>query len=242
MPTLFSSSGRRFAPSWPMTLLTLLLLAAFVCLGRWQWHRGAAKQAVWDEYAKGGPAVKAGERDIDRVERFARVEIEGHYEPAHQVLLDNISHAGAPGYEVLTPFLLADGGRILVNRGWVPFTGFRDRLPDVSLADVSVQRVTGRAEELPAAGLASGRAPPEPGANWPKLTSFPTQAELEAALHTSLARRLVLLDPGMANGYLREWTPPGLPPDRHFSYAIQWWGFAVVALVLYFGLNFRKVS
>jgi len=197
---------------------------------------------VWEEYQMPGHAVKAGRRDIDRVDRFSRVEIEGHYEPAHQVLLDNISHAGQPGYEVLTPFVLTDGGRLLVNRGWVPFTGFRDHLPDVTLVDVSVQTVSGRAEELPAAGLASGRAPPEPGANWPKLTSFPTQQELEAALHTPLARRQLLLDPGMANGYVREWTPPGLPPDRHFSYAIQWWGFAVVLLVLYFGLNFRKVK
>jgi surfeit locus 1 family protein len=52
----------------------------------------------------------------------------------------------------------------------------------------------------------------------------------------------VLLDPEVAGGYVREWTPPGMPPSRHFSYAIQWWGFAVVLLVLYFGLNFRKVS
>ena len=35
---------------------------------------------------------------------------------------------------------------------------------------------------------------------------------------------------------------PACRPTRHFSYAIQWWGFAVVLLVLYFGLNFRKVS
>jgi surfeit locus 1 family protein len=55
-------------------------------------------------------------------------------------------------------------------------------------------------------------------------------------------RRLLLLDPKLPDGYVREWTPPGLPPDRHFSYAIQWWGFALVLLVLYFGLNFRKVS
>ena len=225
-----------------MTLLTVLLLAAFVMLGRWQWHRGEAKQAVWDEYQKSGHAVKAGRRDIDRVDRFARIEVEGHYEPAHQVLLDNISHDGQPGYEVLTPFVLADGGHVLVNRGWVPFTGFRDRLPDVTLADISVQRLTGRAEELPAAGLASGRAPPEPGANWPKLTSFPTQQELQTTLEIPLARRQLLLDPDMPHGYVRAWTPPGLPPDRHFSYAIQWWGFAVVALVLYFGLNFRKVN
>ena len=242
MPTLFSASGRRFAPSWPMTVLTLLLLAAFVGLGRWQWHRGEAKQAVWDEYQKAGHAVKASLRDVDRVERFSRVALEGRYDPAHQVLLDNISHAGQPGYEVLTPFVLADGGRLLVNRGWVPFTGYRDRLPDVSLTDVAIQRVTGRAEELPAAGLASGRAAPEHGANWPKLTSFPTHEELEAVLDTPLARRLLLLDPDMPDGYVREWTPPGLPPDRHFSYAIQWWGFAVVLLVLYFGLNFRTVK
>lgn len=225
-----------------MTLLTLLLIVVFLCLGRWQWHRGEAKQAVWDEYQKSGHAMKVGQRDIDRVERFSRVEVEGHYEPAHQLLLDNISHDERPGYEVLTPFVLANGDRLLVNRGWVPFTGFRDRLPDVTLADVDVRRITGRAEELPAAGLAIGRAPPEPGPNWPKLTSFPTQQELEAALNTPLARRQLLLDPDMPNGYVRAWTPPGLPPDRHFSYAIQWWGFAVVALVLYFGLNFRKVN
>jgi len=51
-----------------------------------------------------------------------------------------------------------------------------------------------------------------------------------------------LLDPQMPNGYVREWSPPGMAPERHFSYAIQWWGFAAVLLVLYFGLNFRKVS
>jgi surfeit locus 1 family protein len=57
-----------------------------------------------------------------------------------------------------------------------------------------------------------------------------------------LEQRIVLLDPEVPNGYVREWSPPGMPPSRHFSYAIQWWGFAAVLLVLYFGLNFRKVS
>jgi surfeit locus 1 family protein len=52
----------------------------------------------------------------------------------------------------------------------------------------------------------------------------------------------LLLDPQLPDGFVREWAPPGMPPDRHFSYAIQWWGFAVVLLVIYFGLNFRKVS
>jgi len=214
-----------------------------VALGRWQWHRGVGKQAVWAEYEQPVPADLPVRHSIDGIEgSFVPVALEGHYEPEHQFLLDNISHAGQPGYQVLTPFVLDDGQRILVNRGWVAFTGYRDRLPEISFANRAVIRISGRLADLPAAGLAIGRAPPSADAAWPKLTSFPTHDELAAVLRQRLTQRVLLLDPREADGYVREWTPPGLPPDRHFSYAIQWWGFAVVLLVLYFGLNFRKVQ
>ena len=225
-----------------MTLLTLVLLTAFVGLGRWQWHRGEAKQAVWSEYTRDGGAEELGRRTFDDLERFTRIEVTGHFEPWHQFLLDNMSHAGQAGYEVLTPFVLVDGRRILVNRGWVPFSGYRDRLPDVALRDPGEVTITARIDELPSGGLASGHAAPEAGKSWPKLTSFPTQADLDTALGVKLQHRILLLDATGPHGFVREWQPPGLPPDRHFSYAIQWWGFAVVLLVLYFGLNFRKVS
>jgi len=243
MPTRISAFGRVFAPSWPMTLLTLILLMTFIGLGRWQWHRGEAKQALWDAYASNdAPPVPNAPIDFDTAERFQRVALSGRYEANHQFLLDNRSHAGKPGYEVLTPFVLDDGRRILVNRGWIPFAGYRDRLPDVSIGDASAATVSGRLDELPASGLASGRAPPETRGSWPRLTSFPTHGELESALGNKLARQILLLDAQLPDGYVREWSPPGMAPDRHFSYAIQWWGFAGVLLVLYFGLNFRKVS
>jgi surfeit locus 1 family protein len=242
MPIRFSAFGRVFAPSWAMTLATVLLLTLFVSLGRWQWHRGEAKQALWEAFESSPvPALATVPPNVDTVRRFWRVAFTGTAEPQHQFLLDNRIHAGQPGYEVLTPILLANGQRILVNRGWVPFTGYRDRLPDVSMRP-GKWTVSGRVDELPEAGLASGRAPPEPGASWPKVTAFPTHAELEAALGQKVSRRILLLDPQSTGaGYVREWSPPGLAPDRHFSYAIQWWGFALVLLVLYFGLNFRKV-
>lgn len=224
-----------------MTLLTLIALTAFVGLGRWQWQRGEAKQAVWAEYERAAGAEPLGSRAFDELPRFAHVSVTGHFEPWHQFILDNLSHAGKPGYEVLTPFVLTDSRRILVNRGWVPFTGFRDRLPDVGLRDPGEISLTARVDELPSGGLASGRAPPPTGNGWPKLTSFPTHADLQTALGMPVQRRILLLDPQNPHGYVREWTPPGLPPDRHFSYAIQWWGFALVLLVLYFGLNLRKV-
>jgi surfeit locus 1 family protein len=241
MPTRFSAFGRVFEPTWPMTLITLVMLTLFVGLGRWQWHRGEAKQAVWAEFERNAPASSLGARDFSSIDRFARVQLDGTFDAEHQFLLDNRSHAGKPGYEVLTPFVLGDGRRILVNRGWIPFGGYRDRLPDTSIS-VAVAGITGRIDELPMGGLASGRAAPGNDAAWPKLTSFPTHHELESALGVKLQRRIVLLDPQVPGGYVREWSPPGMPPTRHFSYAIQWWGFAAVLLVLYFGLNFRKVS
>ena len=220
----------------------MLLLTAFIGLGRWQWHRGEAKQAVWAEYERDAPAESLASRALDTIDRFGRVELHGVFEPEHQFLLDNISHAGQPGYEVLTPFHLDDGRRVLVNRGWVPFGGYRDRLPDVSMTAAAPVAITGRIDELPSGGLASGHAAPDASTPWPKVTSFPTHAELASALGVSLQNRLLLLDAKTPGGYVREWSPPGMPPERHFSYAIQWWGFAVVLLVLYFGLNFRKVS
>jgi surfeit locus 1 family protein len=224
-----------------MTLLTLALFALFVSLGNWQWQRGAAKQASWEQFER-APASEQTRHSVEGTTRFQHLRIEGRYEPERQFLLDNRSHAGRPGYEVLTPFALADGRRLLVNRGWIPFTGYREQLPDVAFEAQAPTQIAGRLDDLPAAGLASGRAAPAADAPWPKLTSFPTREELEAALGVKIAERILLLDPQMPDGYLREWSPPGLAPERHFSYAIQWWGFAVVLLVLYFGLNFRKVS
>jgi surfeit locus 1 family protein len=231
----------RFSPSWPMTLVTVVLLVAFVGLGRWQWQRGEAKQAVWAEYERRAAAADLGTRDPDRLDRFAHVRMTGRFDTAHQFVLDNRSHAGRPGYEVLTPFMSDAGTRLLVNRGWIPFTGRRDQLPDTAFEAAAPVTLTGYLDELPASGLASGRAPPPAGAEWPKLTSFPAHAELEAALGEKISRRILLLAPDSPDGYLREWKPPGLAPTRHLSYAIQWWGFAVVLLVIYFGLNFRKV-
>jgi len=65
-------------------------------------------------------------------------------------------------------------------------------------------------------------------------------AQLAAALGRPLSSRILLLDPAAPFGYVRAWQPPGLPPLRHFSYAVQWWSFALATLVLWAVLSRRS--
>jgi surfeit locus 1 family protein len=235
--------SRVFAPAWGFTLLTVLLCVVFFLLGRWQWHKGDARQAEWDRFSAGAERVEPlGSTGVDQVAKFQRVSLVGRLDPDHQFLLDNISYRGRAGFDVLTPLQRPNGRVVLVDRGWVPFSGLRDRLPGVALKPRDAVSVVGRVADLPSPGLASGRAPPDPQASWPKVTAFPSMSQLSVALGVPLEPRMVLLDARQEDGYVRDWHPPGMEPIRHWSYAVQWWCFGVVLFVIWIGMNTRKVA
>ena len=41
---------------------------------------------------------------------------------------------------------------------------------------------------------------------------------------------------------LRDWRPAVMAPDKHLGYAVQWFGFAVVLVIIYIGVNLKKTS
>lgn len=239
---------RRRRPHPAFGLLALAAAVLFVQLGRWQWHRAAEKQALASAFVAASqtqPAPLAA-ASLAALPRYARIEVSGQPDVEHQFLLDNISRDGRAGYEVLTPLALADGRTVLVNRGWLPLrAGARDQLPEVGLDPATAGTVhwRTRVDELPVAGLALGRLAPATDHHWPKLTSFPTTAELSAALGRALEPRQLLLDgTAPAAGYRRDWQPAdaGFGPERNQSYAIQWWSLAALVLVLYLYMNLRS--
>lgn len=225
---------------WSLTLLAAAAVVTFVGLGRWQWDRGVERRAQWAGFDATGPALPADSRDLGALPRFQRVALTGRYDIGHQFVLDNRTREGRAGYEVLTPLELGDGRAVLVNRGWLPFSGYRDRLPNLAFEASAGAVVTGRLDRLPSAGLASGRAAPGSGDDWPKLVSFPSMEQLAGALGRELEPWIVLLDEQAAHGFARAWRPPGLEPARHFSYAVQWWGLAALAATLWIVLALRR--
>jgi surfeit locus 1 family protein len=232
----------RFAPRWYFILLTVIAVPAFIALGFWQWNRGEHRRDLWQQFERGDvAAVEANAAGLARLPAYTRVRVAGEFDSARQFLLDNISHEGKPGYQVLTVLRLGDGSGLLVNRGWLPFTGYRDRLPDIGFAAKPL-RLTGRLSTLPVAGMAAGRQAPALSGSWPKLTSFPSHADLEAALGENLLAPVLLLDADSGPGYLRDWRAPGVSPERNFSYAIQWWSFALLAVAMFVGLNIKRIK
>jgi surfeit locus 1 family protein len=233
----------RWSASWLMTGLTLLAVLLFTRLGVWQWHRAAEKRAIETAFELGTAGLTPLEgRDVASLPRYTQVRTQGRYDQDHQFLLENMSHAGQPGYQVLTPLQLGDGRTLIVNRGWLPLTVSRKQLPDVALSATEVTPA-GRLDALPVPGIALGRLPPPPDAPWPKLTSFPTMADLSAALARPLEPRQLLLNADEPQGYVRDWHPAtGFGPERHIAYAIQWWLFAALALGLYGRLNAHKAA
>ena len=242
--------NRSLQAPWGMVALAVGGALLFAQLGRWQWHRAAEKRAYAAAFAAGSlHSAPLGTQSTSALPRYARVSVSGAYEAEHQFLLDNIIHHGQAGYEVLTPFRLLDGRVLLVNRGWVPLPhGRRDQLPDLALrvreADESPppHALSGRLDALPVAALASGRVAPGSDDTWPKRTSFPTMAQLSASLHCAVEVQQLLLAADQPQGYARDWQPAsaGFGPERHLSYAIQWWGLGALSLFLFFFLNIKR--
>jgi surfeit locus 1 family protein len=238
-------ANRVFAPRAWAALLTAAALAVFVSLGWWQVGRAREKQAMIESFARGtrSSVVLEGVR-VDELPRYQHLTARGHYDPAHQVLLDNMpSSTGQPGYRVLTPFVRPGSARLLlVDRGWVPVGSSREKLPLIAVAD-DERDTSGRLDDLPVPGIRVGTAGTPGVTSWPRVLNFPTAADIEQVLGQPVEARIVLLDAARPDGYERVWRPSlGFPPERHLGYAVQWFALALVALVIFISLSLERTS
>jgi surfeit locus 1 family protein len=220
--------------------LTLFGVAFFCWLGSWQLSRAEQKRALLAQYQAGQRTqITLTSENADTLARYQRVRITGRYDPEHQILLDNMpSHAGRPGFRVLTP-MQSPAGWLLVDRGWLPLGATRAELPNVSVLPGD-RTITGTMDSLPRAGITLESAPVAAETPWPRVLSFPTQADLEQQLGHKLIPGVLLLDPSQPDGYERIWEAHlGFKPERHIGYAVQWFALAAVAVVIFVLMGFR---
>lgn len=227
--------GRFRLSLWP-TLFAIPAMAAMVGLGVWQLHRLEAKSVLLERIEAGLaaepvrlPADIADPEDWD----YRRAVVTGLLLHDRELFLASRSHRGRVGLHVVTPLRRTDAGAagpvVLVNRGWVP-TERRDRasrtdgLPE---QPVTVSGILRRPAER-------GWMVPdnEPDANlwfWADLPAMAAAAGIAPA-----APVILEADGDAAGGALPIGGQTRLDiPNNHLQYAITWFAFAVILMVIY---------
>lgn len=233
--------GRYFRPGAMPTAVTLVVFGVLISLGFWQLDRAEQKRELLAEYTAGAHTdLLRIDAELDSVEglQYQPASAVGHYDAGHQFLLDNRTHDGMAGYEVLTPLKLRGSPvGVIVNRGWIPLGGSRERLPDVPV-DGGERTVAGRIKGVSGQGFRLGEEQPRRG--WPYRVLRVDIEHLSAQLGYPLLPMQLLLDPKEPDGYVREWHPLTFGPERNTGYAVQWFSLAATLLIIYVAVNLRK--
>ncbi len=221
-------------------VLAVLLVAGFVQLGRWQLGRAVTKQAMLTQVASAlavrHPVPLA---EASRATGYDWAAGHGHFAARPVLLLDNQRHGEAVGVRVFAPFLPDGGGELLVDLGWLPLPGNRVMpMPAIPGGEMDLR---GLLAPAPSSGLALGPDHTELDAQRWLLTRVDHKV-LAGALGTSLAPRVLRLDPALPIGFARDLDvlPNTLTPERHRGYAVQWFGLAALTLAIAFFLGFRR--
>lgn len=221
-------------------VLMLALAALCVWLGVWQWHRLGEKEALIaavDARLHAAPVAapaKAQWPTLDTTAlEFQLVTVTGTLRPDQSVriftsLVDGKGPASGPGYWVVTPLVLPDGGTVLVNRGFVPEAKARDFAGGTPAT--ALVTVTGLLRSPEAVGMFTPAASPADRIDYVRNPQRLGQ----------------MIDPAIgpiAPFYIDQaaGAPGVLPqggetvvefPNNHFGYALTWFGFAIVAVVM----------
>ncbi|PPK97605.1 cytochrome oxidase assembly protein ShyY1 [Kineococcus xinjiangensis] len=206
------------------TALLLVVVAACVALGVWQWQRGnvvVSAPAATRPVAPLADVVGGGDPlTADEVGR--RVQVRGEWDPAAELLLPGRSLDGAEGAWVLGLARLPGGTGVPVVRGWLPAGAQAE--PASGAVDL-----VGVVQPPEAQDHAAGSGPLPPGQAWvvsPALlvnqVDYPVvPAYVVASTAAGGLRAVPPPDPGSATRRL-DW--------RNLGYAAQWWVFAVFAV------------
>lgn len=231
-------------PRWLGILaLTMAAAAVMVLLGNWQLSRYQQRSAINDRIDAAekrppaplaevlpAPPVRAGTagQAPPGEAAWTRVTVTGRYDTSNAILVRSRTVDSRVGFEVVMPLVLADGAAVLVDRGWVPPPpGDATAQPPVPPTPAGAVTVVGRvhmSESQP------DRVYRRNGQIETRRIAVP---QLAGQLPYPVYGAYLLVD---------EQTPPA---DAAFSaipvghennwqnggYVVQWWIFAVMALV-----------
>ncbi len=222
---------------WLTTVVIILGVFVLIQLGHWQLDRLGQRHAfnnrVADRWNQEPFDVNttAIPTDLSELE-YRRVQAEGEFDYSNQILLSNQTVNQAPGSIIVTPYVLDDNRAILVARGWIP-TGDDNPEQWAKYNEPAGEPVVGLIQETQL--LPNGNAPTAPEApqvSWFQINIDAIQPQMPYQLLPVFILQLPEEGRTINDLPMRE-EPLVLDEGNHFSYAIQWYTFALILGVGY---------
>ena len=229
-----------FRPYPGLTIACAILFAILCGLGTWQLERLQWKLALIATVNGHMAAAPISLADILAMNpddaQYRRVTVRGRFDHTKEAYVFTTDASGAAVYHVLTPFQMDDGKLLMVDRGEVP----KEKLDPASRAagnpdgDVGVTGVW-RVPDAPGAFT----PPPDPAH---RIWYARDLASIGAADHLVLSAPVLVEADATPN-------PGGWPKggqtvvsfrNQHLSYAVTWYGLAIVLLGVWFSYHFSK--
>lgn len=237
-------SRYRFAlkPKWILShVFVLAMVVAMINLGIWQVHRLQDKRDrnARVEARQAEPVAEATDlaepgayEDADALE-FRRATATGTYLADDEVLVRGRSLDGAPGSWVLTPLDVGDGTAVLVNRGWIQNNGEFESVPERFAAPSGTVTVEGLVRTTETKGI-YGATDPKTGRldNLARADVARIDQQVDADL-LPFTLQLQEQAPAVGASDPNPVPAPALDEGPHLSYALQWFTFTLMTIVVY---------
>ena len=216
--------------NWKASLTFLSLLLLVLSLGVWQIDRGYNKKELENTFLErqSQPVKEIKYNSFLESDLYRNVVLEGRY-LENIFLLDNKTYNGKPGLKVFSPFETTNNSLVLVSRGWVEFED-RSNLPIIKTIN-NVFKIQGVLRPESKDFVLENEE--MNNKNNPILVQTINLSELSNFLGKPLSPYILELSELSESAFIKTWQPINLSSFRHFGYAVQWFGLAIVLIVGY---------
>ena len=206
-----------------LTAFSCVFIVVFIFLGFWQIERAGLKTSLIEEFDS--EQVKAPKPISSFSSQWSRVYIEGFYDPAQQVLIDNQINNGKVGYKIYTPFYYDQDKAIFVDRGWISQGKTRNDLPYINF-NATKLRIIGSLVKPEKEVLVGDELLTNA---WPLVSQTKLPSVIQEAYDKQFSNMVLILEPGSL--FMNEHIalkPFVITPTKHYGYALQWFTMSLV--------------
>lgn len=216
----------------------------FIALGLWQINRAEEKAAIQANYLERmdqEPVRVRSQAMLNDLPLYTPIQLMADTQLDQSIMLDNQQYDKTVGVHVFSPITLANQSQkiILLNQGFLPYQ------PDRSLDKTQLDHMKAIEDQdyiygikwtwprlginlSPAQDTVSGYT------RWSNLDAAAIAQSWNVTESAIIDNYTILLGSQHNNNLQRAYQPinPDFGPEKHYAYAIQWFSFALIIIIL----------